>query len=155
MDIFPIIVSVVAILFSVISFIIAHRSQKRTSIESKRLQEAIFWLNSNNSFETRLFDNEELFKLYGIDLNKAKEEGISSKMIAYLVLMINTGKSQAQQFNMTLDELMANSDYVHRIFSEEITRKVWKYSRVCHREEIRKAVESYLEKRHGIKYEKL
>lgn len=155
MDIFPIIISVVAFIFSVTSFIIAHRSQERASIENKRLQEAIFWLNSNNSFESRLFDNEELFKFYGIDLKKAQEEGISSKMIAYLVLMINTGKSQAQQFNITLDELMANSDYIYRIFSEEITHKVWTYSRLCHREEIRKAVESYLEKRHDIKYEKL
>ncbi|MFC1592310.1 hypothetical protein ACFL43_07280, partial [Thermodesulfobacteriota bacterium] len=82
-------ISFIALVFSMASFLIALYEQRKLSAANNQIQRAIFQMERNTDFEGRLADWPKTFKFYGIDLEKAKNDNITPEEITFLVLSVN------------------------------------------------------------------
>ena len=73
-----ILTSVLAFVFSVVAFFISMRAQKLMALNAELIQKSMFHMDSSTEYEGRLVDWPEAFALYGIDLERAGQEGVSA-----------------------------------------------------------------------------
>lgn len=140
LSILPILISFVAIVISTVSVIVVISNNRKVH----RQQEALFHIERNMTFEGRLADWPDAFRFYGVDVEKAKTDGISPEQITYLVLSINSLSSIAQFSGISMKEEIEGNAYRERMFKNEVTRMTWKYARYFFSDDTVEAVDEYL-----------
>jgi len=138
------IMSACALLFSIITFIIA-----------QRLQTAQFDLERDAMFEGRLADWPKAFVLHGVNIEAANTEGVSPEQIAYMILSINGLASYCTTNRLDIYKHLIKSDYRQRMFAQQDTRRVWKYVRLCIPAATADPIDRYLGDTYGNEYEPL
>ena len=144
MEIAALIVSVCALLFSVVAFIIARRQQT-----------AQFDVERDSSFEGRLGDWPEAFKLHGIDIEAARVDGVSPEQVAYMILSVNGLTAYCKANGLNVYAQLKKSDYRQRMFAQPDTRRVWRYARICIPKDIAGEIDKYIGETHGDEYQPL
>jgi hypothetical protein len=137
-------ISILALVFSIIAFIITFIYNRELAKKNMRHREAIFHMERNAEFEGKLAEWPEAFKFYGIDLHMAEKDDISKEQITFLIMSINALSSICQAKGESIYEQIKNSDYRKRMFSQKETRKAWKYARECFTEYSRRDIDRYL-----------
>lgn len=97
----------------------------------------------NTAFESKLAEWPEAMAFYGIDQNQAQKEGISEKQIAFLVLAVNALTLDADLKGTDVTKQIRSSYWV-RLFSSEVTKRTWKYSRNCISDNWRAEIDRFL-----------
>lgn len=121
------IISVIAILISFFSLFYTFRENRRLF----KFNKAIFSLERWSKYEGMLGEIPEALKFYNIDLDELKEEGISPKEVAFLVMALNAAVTAARIANIKTSELIGNSDYWQIIMKSPQTKKVWRHAQKC------------------------
>ena len=150
----PEIISAIALVFSVIAFIVTFHTNKKLSKQSTRLQLAEFHMDRNAYFEGRLADWGDAFKLFGVDLDAAKKEGISKEQITFMILSLNALASYANSRGISVYEGIKRSSYRRRMLAQKITRRVWTYARPFSSSSYRD-VDRYLAETYSENYENI
>ncbi len=148
------IISVCAIICSIVTFIIVFRRDKYVMSQNIELQRAIFYMERNVHFEGRLAEWPEAFRLLGINLDEVKADGISKEEITFLILSVNSLASIASIKNISVYEEIKNNSYRKRMFTQKATHKAWKYARRFYGESYQ-GIDKYLKEEYGLEYEPL
>ena len=131
-------------------------SQSRKLENAKRqLDSAVFDMQRDSVFESRLADWPRALRLHGINIDAAKKEGIEPEDIAYLILSVNGLISFCNAKGVAPYEQLCLSDYRQRLFAQPDTRKAWGYARLCMPRVNRVDIDRFLEVKHGEKYDPL
>jgi hypothetical protein len=139
-------IAMAALLVSFGSFIISFFQNRHLANENIRLQEAAHYQQRNFEFESKLSEWPEVYRFFGIDIEKVKkEEGISQNQITYLVLSIHALHSYCRASGESIYKHMKSNDYRQRLFANRETRLAWKYARLMFSDYIRKGIDQYLQ----------
>ena len=68
-------------------------------------------------------DWPSVFELYGVDLDVAKEDGVTAEQITYLVLLVTALVARCRRDGVSVSERLQESDYHQRLFSTEFEIK--------------------------------
>ena len=148
MEISIAIISIFALIFSIIGFIITLIQNQKLAKENIRLQEATFYMERNAGFEGKLAEWPDAFKFYGIDLEKAKEDNISKEQLTFLIMSINALCAVCKAKGKSIYDHIKDSDYRKRMFSHKETRDTWKCARKCFSEHRGKDIDKYLKEKY-------
>jgi hypothetical protein len=148
-------ISGIALAFSVISFVLSFRHHKKIEETQKRLDYAMFDVDRDSSFEGRLGDWPTAFKLHGVDMKIAEQDGLTPEQIAYLVLSINGLESYCNASNVDISEQLKISDYRQRMLAQPGTRLAWRYARLCIPKKIGEKIDEFLHEKYGDNYPEL
>jgi len=143
-----IIIAVLALVFSIVSFTLGWLS-------TRQRQRAAFSMQLVPQFEGKLADWPDAFEFYGVDLKKAKQENISAQQIAYLIMALDSHILFCEAHSMNLSDHLNNYDYARRLFSYPRTRTAWKYARRCISDKHRREIDNYLKNKYGDSHERL
>jgi hypothetical protein len=149
------VVAALAFLFSVVSFVMSYRQKKELQAARKKLDSALFDLERDMSFEGRLADWPEAFKLHGVDVEAAKREGLTPGQIAYMILSVNGLISYCTANGLDIYTQLKNSEYRKRMFAQRDTRLAWRYARLCIPKETAMKIDKYVKETHGDEYSSL
>ncbi len=142
------IISASALILSVVSFVVTLYGRRLQT----RMQEASFDVQRDTSFEARLADWPGALKFHGIDLKAAAKEKISAEDIAYLVLSVGAFCSYCTAHGKSEYDFLKESDYRQRMFAQIVTRRTWKYARLCFPKKIREGIERFIAELYGETY---
>jgi hypothetical protein len=148
-------ISGIALVFSVISFVLNFSHRKKIEETQKRLDYAMFDVDRDSLFEGRLGDWPTAFKLHGVDIKCAEQDGLTPEQIAYLVLSINGLESFCNASNVDISEQLKMSDYRQRMFAQPGTRLAWRYARLCIPKQIGEKIDEFLHEKCGENYPEL
>jgi len=139
-----VVISASALAFSVVSFAITMFEKRARN----RIQDALFDLQRDTSFEARLADWPSALKFHGIDLEAARKEDISPKDIAYLVLSVGALCAYCTSHGKKIYDYLTESDYRQRMFDQQPTRETWKYARHCFPSNVRDDIDRFITQTH-------
>ncbi len=137
-------ISLLAFVFSIISFAISMLEKHSVETTRNRIQAALFDIQRDNSFESKLADWPSALKFHGINLKAASKQGISPQDIAYLVLSVGALCAYCTAHGKAIYEQLRESDYRQRMFEQSATRKVWKYARYCFPSDIQENIDRFI-----------
>lgn len=144
-----------SLLFSVTTFFLSTRQQKRLAEAHDKLEKAMFDIERDTKYEARLAEWPAAFKFHGIDLEAAKREDLTPEQITYLIVSIGAMVSYCSARNCDLRQHLETSDYRRRMFAQPYTRRAWKYARLCIDRESAKVIDAYLREKHAAEYDPL
>jgi len=144
-----ILTSVLAFVFSVVAFFISMRAQKLMALNAELIQKSMFHMDSSTEYEGRLVDWPEAFALYGIDLERAGQEGVSAQNITYMVLVVTALVSRCRANGISIYDRLRESVYHRHLFASELTRKTWSYSQCFHCSGAIRDINRYLREEYG------
>ena len=141
---FTVVLSVFSAILATVACGISYLTYQRLKIRDIR-DDSDRFLQRNNTFEAKLGDWEEALALHGIDTAEAKNEGISFRQIAYLILVANAITTYAQHRGTTPYNILAEREYSRMLFSGTLTQKTWRYAKHCISDPTRTDVDKYIE----------
>ncbi len=143
-DYITIAISLLALLTAIISAQKSAMLTKQLANEETRLNKAIFHFNRNVEYEGKLGEWPDAMAIHGIDLNAAGNDGVKDTQIAYLIQSVNAMVALCDSNGITIEDHINSNDYRQNIFKQEITQKVWKYSRKVISEAYRKPIDEFI-----------
>jgi hypothetical protein len=141
-----IIVSILALIFSIVSFYISFVQNRKIENKRIRLQNALFDIQRDSVFESRLAEWPSALRFHGIDVESAKKDGLEPGDIIYLILSIGGLIAFSEAEDITVYDQLLKSDYRQRMFAQTETRTAWKYARLCIPFEQRDDIDRFLKK---------
>jgi hypothetical protein len=141
-----------ALIFSMFCFVQNTRQQKRNRAIQKIIGQAAFDASRDSSFEGHLVESPSALALHGVDLDVAKQDGVTHQQIGYLVLSVSGLRYYCDSTGTTISEHLQKSHYRQRMFAQPITRLAWKYARCCLTKSTRTQVDEFITSTHGDDY---
>lgn len=147
-----IVLSVLALSFSIISFCISLTERRRAESQRHRLEAALFDIERDTVFEGRLGEWPNALRFHGIDVEAAEKDSITAKDIEYIGLSVGGLSAYCDAVGVTIYDQLLKSDYRQRMFAQLDTRRVWKYARSCIPAVQRAPIDRFLKEKYGEDY---
>jgi len=146
--------SLIALLFSIAALVITVWQRKVIAKENVKMRKAEFFIKRNYDFEGKLGDWPKALEIYGIKKEDWNNSVVSPEQIAYLILSIHSLIAYCRVEDLPFYKYISESDYRYKMFSNEVTRAVWKFAREAFSENTSKWIDAFLLVRFNVLYDK-
>jgi hypothetical protein len=149
-ELYSVMIALLALLFSILSFALSFRQQRKLESDRKRLAEVAMDASRDIAFEGRLSEYPRALELHGVDLDAASADGVTPEQIAYLVVSISALSYYCRGNQTSIYQHLQVSDYRQRMFEQPSTQKAWSYARHCLTRATGSQIDQFLHARYGI-----
>jgi len=157
-EVFSLVISILSggiAIFSLLKTISNNRENLKLQKRLAQVEKASFYNDRNIGFEGSIHEFDEAYKLHGVNINEAKDDGVNIFQITYMIRSVNSLIAFCNSEEMKILDNLEHNDYRQRFFAQEQTQITWKYARVFFSDDPRGQIDKYLKLKHQKEYPEL
>jgi hypothetical protein len=141
--------SVIALVISFLSLAYTYLATRRTA----HREEVMAHYTRSMDYHGTLADDMSTFRLYGVDIDSAKNEGVTDGQIRYLLRYLIAIGAKIDYDKKSMSEHLETCSYCRNILGQQETRTTYRYVRLAISDFIREGVDHYLKQHYKMEFQ--